>query len=66
MTSELNRYYSYVINGRSRRWFLNALEPTDDDKIIAQIRDELEQMQEGFDRLRRLVERIEKEQEGKE
>jgi hypothetical protein len=30
MTSELNRYYSYVINGRSREWFLNALGSDDE------------------------------------
>jgi hypothetical protein len=41
--------------------------PTDDEKTIEQVRAEIaREMEESFDRLRRLIERIEKEREGKE
>jgi hypothetical protein len=73
MTDTASLYYDYVIRGSSRRDFLDALSTeedvmlTDDEKTIEQVRAEIaREMEESFDRLRRLIERIEKEREGKE
>jgi hypothetical protein len=54
MTSELNRYYSYVINGRSREWFLNALgrdEMSKSADLIKRLRDCADQATKVGDKL---------------